>query len=93
MAEADYPPTIEAAVRLLKAVVPDAEQAKIRVMAESDLTMLHLGLGQWVRNHLGLWGDNSALLIDSGEQNADEASIIIIRAFWLVLRDELPKVH
>jgi hypothetical protein len=62
-------------------------------MADDELTTLHFGLGQWVRNHLGLWGDNAALLQATGEPDADGASGMIVCAFWLALRDGLPKVH
>jgi hypothetical protein len=89
----NYPETVEAAVRLLKVEVSDREQEKIRAMVEGDLTMLHFGLGQWIRNHLGLWGGNSALITDTGEQSVDDASDVIIRAFWSALRAELPKIH
>ena len=88
-----FPTTVEAAVRLLQGMVPKIEQTKIAAMAEDELMALHFGLGQWVRNHLGLWGDNAALLQATGEINADDASGVIIRAFWQALRDDLPKVH
>jgi hypothetical protein len=42
---------------------------------------------------LGLWNGNAALLDATGEAHADDASGVIIRAFWLALRAELPKVH
>ncbi len=93
MTNPNYPETIDAAVRLLKVEVSDSEQENITAMAERDLTMLHFGLGQWVRNHLGLWGDNAALIAETGEQTADDASGVIIRAFWNALRAELPKIH
>ena len=88
-----FPTTVEAAVRLLQGLVPECEQAKIAAMSEDELTTLHLGLGQWVRNNLGLWGGNPALLIATDETNADDAAGVIIRAFWQALRDDLPKVH
>ncbi len=93
MTNANYPETIDAAVRLLKVEVSDSEQEKIRAMMESDLVMLHFGLGQWVRNHLGLWGENPALISATGAQTADDASGVIVRAFWSTLRAELPKIH
>lgn len=95
MTEADnnYPRTIEAAVRLMQGLVPEDEQQKIRRMSEQDLSMLDFGLGQWIRNHLGLWGDNSALLRATGELHADDASGVIVHAFWQKLRDDLPRVH
>ena len=88
-----FPATVEAAVRLLQGLVPEVEQTKIAMMLEDELTALHFGLGQWVRNHLGLWGDNPALLKATGEPDADDASGAIIRAFWQALRDGLSKVH
>ena len=88
-----FPITVEAAVRLLQGLVPENEQSKIAAMAQDELISLHFGLGQWVRNHLGLWGANPALLTATGEANADDASDVIVRAFWQALRDDLPKVH
>lgn len=80
-------------MRLLQGLVPEGEQQKIRSMSEQDLAMLDFGLGQWIRNHLGLWGDNAALLRATGEPHADDASGVIVRAFWQKLRDDLPGVH
>ena len=88
-----FPATVEAAVRLLQALVPGNEQAKIAAMKEDELSALHFGLGHWVRNNLGLWGGNSMLLQATGESNADDASGVIIRAYWQALNDDLPKVH
>jgi hypothetical protein len=85
--------TVEAAVRLLQGVVPENEQSKLATMAQDEWMTLHFGLGQWVRNHLGLWGANPVLLAATGEANADDASAVIIRAFWQALRDNLPKIH
>lgn len=74
-------------------LVPEDEQSRIACMSEGDLPELHMGLGQWVRNHLGLWGDNTTLMAATGEDNADDASAVLVRAFWKQLRDELPRVH
>ena len=43
--------------------------------------------------HLVLWGNNSAMMAATGEDNADNASAVIVKAFWEKLRGELPKVH
>lgn len=88
-----FPTTVEAAVRLLQGLVPESKQAKIAAMAEDELIALHLGLGQWVRNHCGLWGGNSLLLAATGEANADDAFGVVIRAFCLCLREDFPKVR
>jgi hypothetical protein len=88
-----FPTTVEAAVRLLKTMVPDSEQAKIIGMTEDDLINLDLGLGLWIRNNLGFYDGNNQLLNDSGKDNPDDASFAIIHAFWQQLRCELPKLH
>lgn len=89
----DLPETVDAAVRLLQALVPEDEQAKIVQMAETELVMLDFGLGLWIRNNLGLWHGNQALLDATGEEHPDDASTVIIRAFWTKLCDQCPKVH
>lgn len=91
--QGNYPKTIDEAVRLLQGLVPEEEQARIAYMGEDELPTLDFGLGQWVRNNFGLWKANQDLLADTGEHHPDDASGVIIRAFWLRLRDELPKVH
>ena len=87
------PETVDAAVRTLRGLVPSEEQAKITLLKEDELVGLHFGLGQWVRNYFGLWGTNRELLDATGGKDADEASGVILREFWLSLRDELPKLH
>ncbi len=88
-----YHATVDAAVRLLQSLVPTAEQERIRAMAESDLWSLHYSLGQWTRNHMGLWGANKALLDATGQISADDASGVVVRAFWERLRSAQPTLH
>lgn len=89
----DLPVNIEAAVRVLQTMISESEQAKIAAMPEEELIALHFGLGQWIRNNFGLWQGNPRLLMATGEQHPDDASSVIIRAFWQRLRDGLPKLH
>ena len=91
--QTDVPVTVDAAVRALRALVSIEEQGKICSLREDQLVSLHWGLGQWVRNHFGLWGINHALLNATGKEGADDASEVILREFWSSLRDELPKLH
>ena len=51
------------------------------------------GMVTLLRNHLGLWKGNHALLSATGEGNADDASAVIVKAFWEKLRSELPRLH
>ena len=93
MNQAALPTTVESAVHLLIGIVPEDEQAKISALSETRLFELHFGLGQWVRNNLGLWNPNSRLLNATAQTNADDASDVIVQAFWLQQRDMLPKIH
>lgn len=90
---AGYPASVDAAVRLLQSLVPEAEQERIKALAEDELWSLHNSLGQWTRNHMGLWGANNALLDATGQTSADDASGVVVRAFWEQLRSSQPKLH
>lgn len=74
---------------------------EIAAMPERDLPDLHFGLGIWVRNNFGLWERNLPLLEECMKirfagrvampshvvlMHPDDASGIIIRAFWGRLR-------
>ena len=89
----ELPTTLDGAVRLMLGLVPVDEQAQIAYVSEEDLPGLHMGLGQWLRNHPGLWGNNNALMAAAGEDNADDASMVIVRAFGERLLADLPRVH
>ena len=88
-----HPETVAAAVRLLLDLMPSDDQARIVAMSKEVLTELHLGLGMWVRNNLGLWSGNGALLQATDRANADDASMVIVEALWQHLREGLPKLH
>jgi len=89
----EFPTTVDAAVRLLMSMVDESEQAKIAAMDSEDMYTLHFGLGVWVRNHMGFYAGNDQLLKDTGETGADDASMVIMRAFRDRLRAEMPKIH
>ena len=88
-----WPATINEAVGVVIASLSDEDKAAIAAMAESELIGLHLGLGGWIRNHLGLWKGNRALLEATGEADADDASMVIVEAAWRRVRETVPKVH
>lgn len=88
-----WPETVDQAVGVLLGLLPDGEKAKIAAMSRDDLVALHLGLGVWIRNNLGLWSENRVLLESARAQNSDDASAVIIEALWRRLREGTPKVH
>ena len=86
-----WPETVDQAVGVLLGLLPDGEKAKIAAMSQDDLVALHLGMGMWIRNNLGLWSENSALLQSARAQNPDDASVVIIEDLWQRLREETPQ--
>lgn len=89
----NFPGKVDAAVRLLLAMVPDVERARIAAMNKDELLSLHFGLGMWIRNNLGLWEGNHLLLEACGGLSADDASAVVIEAFWQHLRELEPRLH
>lgn len=89
----NFPETVDAAVRLLVALVPEQEQTRIAELAQPELIDLHFGLGTWIRNNLGFWQGNQALVQACGAQSPDDASTVLIEAFWQHLRSLEPKLH
>jgi hypothetical protein len=55
------PSAFESAVATLLAALPERDSELLKKASNFDLSMQHLGMGAWVRNNLGLWGDHSAL--------------------------------
>jgi len=78
----NFPKTINEAVDILMHILPEEDLNKIKSMSEDDLTDLHFGLGQWIRNELGLWAGNKELMQDCGVKHEDDASSVIIKALW-----------
>lgn len=88
-----WPTSIDQAVGVLIALLPEEEKATIADMSRKDLIGLHIGLGAWIRNNFGLWSGNRALLNAVGTSDADAASGAIIEALWQRLREEVPKIQ
>jgi len=82
------PTTISGAVDSLLAQMPEQEKERIYAMSEDELLDTTYGFGTWVRDCLGLHNGNVALLRDTHAVNAEEASIVIIRALWGRLLEE-----
>ena len=97
MNQKQWPATIDEAAGVVIAALPEAEAAKIAGMPESELIHLHFGLGMWIRNNLGLWQGNDALMQALRERepgiHPDDASMLIIEQVWRRLREMTPKTH
>jgi len=74
----NFPKTITEAVDILVHILSKEDLDKIKSMSDDDLTDLHFGLGQWIRNEFGLWNENYELMKDCGAKNQDDACSVII---------------
>lgn len=97
MNQKQWPATIDEAAGVVIAALHEAEAAKIAGMPESELIHLHFELGMWIRNNLGLWQGNDALMQALRERepdiHPDDASMLIIEQVWRRLREMTPKIH
>jgi hypothetical protein len=80
------PRTVAEAVNELVYTLEQAEKDEIAAMPQHALINLHSGLGERIREDFGLHEENPALLASSRQTNADDASMVIIRALWARLR-------
>jgi hypothetical protein len=89
-APSDFPRTVDEAVHRLLRAYDEKVKAEVRRSAREDLFQFHHSLGQGIRNGFGLWGENKELLATLAMKDrwADNASMIIIEALWLRLREE-----
>ena len=77
---------------LVLSELPSEEHSVLADMAKEELITLHQGLGTWIRNNCGLWGDNTALLRACGMEPpfhgfvAEEAWLVILEAVWETLQ-------
>ena len=92
-----WPATVSEAVGVVFIALADEDKARIAGMAKDELIGLHFGLGMWIRNNLGLWQGNSALMESIREHSPgihpDDVSMVIIESLWERLQEMTPKVH
>ena len=85
-----FPKSIEKATEILIEALDENNLNVIKNMKEDELWSVHMSLGQGIRNSMGLWGDNKALLKSCGSEDMhpDDASSAIVKFLWLKLRHE-----
>jgi hypothetical protein len=84
--KAGWPKTVDEAVSLILSKMRDQDKVLVRDTPKEKLIQFHFGLGMTIRNYMGLWRGNSALLNDCKAANADDASMVIIKALWMHLQ-------
>jgi hypothetical protein len=97
MTTKSLPTNIDEAVGVILLMLEDKDLSEITQMPFEHLFNLHFGLGQWIRNNLGLWQTESPLMKAIQAQtpgiHQDDASTVIIEALWHRLQVTKPKVH
>ncbi len=78
------PADLEACFMELNAMLTPQLIEKMRSGTEDDMTEYHFGLGMWIRNNWGLWGDSPLAkgFNDKGIKHADDMAGIILKSFW-----------
>jgi len=78
------PTTLDAAADWIIASLDSDSKQRLLSIPKADLTQFHHGWGTGIRNELGLWGTNEALLTDCGssQMHADDASSVVMEAVW-----------
>lgn len=73
------PKSIESAVDILMESLSKDQLNQIKQLEEDELWGVHMNLGQGIRNSMGLWGNNKALLRSCGSEDMhpDDASSAI----------------
>ncbi len=87
------PKTVDQAVERLIDELSLKDRTTLGNLTEDELSLLHINLGEYIRNEFGLWSGNDDLMASCctiakmGKIHEDEASSIIIRELWKRLRE------
>lgn len=80
-----WPRTIQKAIEQIIAKLDQPSREALKSSKKSELIQYHFSLGMVIRNELGLWNGNRALLQSACGENychPDDASMKIIEAVW-----------
>ncbi|MBU53233.1 MAG: hypothetical protein CL920_31440 [Deltaproteobacteria bacterium] len=83
------PQTVQEAVFILVKDLDEDIKANLLAADKEDLKRFHIGWAASIRSRFGLWGQNPALLEDTGEPHPDSASMVIVHAVWSYLQEEV----
>jgi hypothetical protein len=89
--ETSSPQTVEEAVGLLLNDLSEEAKGDIANVPESQLSLLHFGLGMYIRNAFGFWQGKRTMLESCKKAGGafihpDVASSVIIKALWARLQ-------
>jgi hypothetical protein len=82
------PATIAQAIDILDVLIEPKDKELIKAMKEDELIGLHFFLGLAIRNNFGLWQGNESLMRELVSIYPDDASSVLIEAYWKHLQNE-----
>jgi uncharacterized protein DUF6794 len=84
------PITFEECLAMLSSMLPPDDQATMAIMPKEELSRLHHGLGQWIRNNWDLWkgGPLFEHMKGLGFIHQDDMSQAIIVEYWNQLHNQ-----
>ena len=79
-----FPETFAEAVDEVIRVLPQESLDELKKLQRGELFCTHFGIGMWIRNELGLWGENTKLLESEEFQfiHTDSMSTKLVEAVW-----------
>ena len=86
--EKTWPKTVKEAVAQILSKMSVTDKETVKNTKKEDLIKFHRGWGMGIRNDLGLWQGNKALMKDTKANHPDDASMVIIQAVWEELQKQ-----
>ncbi len=83
-----FPKTVKEAVEIILSEMTGRDKLLVRNTKKEDLVKFHSGWGNEIRNRLGLWEGNDALMRDANEIHPDSVSTKIMEAVWEEMQKE-----
>ncbi|MFK7747415.1 MAG: DUF6794 domain-containing protein [Kordia sp.] len=82
MATTYTPKTIDDCITIIDTILPKEEKEVFKKMSLSEFTTsVHFGLGMWIRNNLGAWNSDAALVKNTG-LSGDSLSHAVLEAYY-----------
>jgi hypothetical protein len=87
--ETNLPATVDEAIQTMYAWLDEENRQILKAMQEHELIRLHHGYGTGIRNGLGLWGQNTALMTtpELKGMHPDDMSTYLIQRLWRYLQE------
>jgi hypothetical protein len=86
MNETEWPRTLQAAVYICLLTLTPEEKELIKYTPQDKLIWFDFEWAINMRNEFGMWEGNEELIRSCRADNPDDASMVIVKAVWRMLR-------